>query len=83
MGRDRARRLYSALVWGAYGALPVALFAGDGPWWPLVALASLPLAPFEAVRSRTDGPSLNGALADTGRLLAVFSLLVSAGLLLD
>jgi hypothetical protein len=34
------------------------------------------------VLSRTDGPSLNGALAGTGALLAVFSLLLSAGLVL-
>ena len=33
------------------------------------------------VRTRTDGPSLNGALADTGLLLAVFSLLLAAGVL--
>jgi 1,4-dihydroxy-2-naphthoate octaprenyltransferase len=83
LGRERARGLYAALVWGAYGALPVALLVGDGPWWPLLALVSLPLAPFGAVRSHTDGPSLNRALADTGRLLAVFSLLVAAGLLID
>ena len=31
------------------------------------------------VRTRTDGPALNGALAATGRLLAVFSLLLAAG----
>jgi hypothetical protein len=30
-----------------------------------------------------DGPSLNGALAGTGRLLAAYSLLLSAGLLLS
>ena len=35
------------------------------------------------VRTRTDGPSLNAALAATGRLLAVFSLLLSAGVLLS
>ncbi len=34
------------------------------------------------VASRTDGPSLNRALAQAGRLLAAFSVLVSAGLLL-
>jgi hypothetical protein len=34
------------------------------------------------VRTRTDGPSLNAALAGTGRLLAAFSLLVAAGLLI-
>jgi hypothetical protein len=35
------------------------------------------------VRDRTDGPSLNQALAGTGRLLAVYSLLLSAGVLLS
>ena len=83
IGRERARTLYLALVAGAFAALPLALLIGDGPWWPLLAFAILPLAPFEAVRSRTDGPSLNRALAETGRLLAVFSLVVAAGLLID
>ena len=46
---------------------------------------ALPLAPplVRTVLTRTDGPSLNGALADTGRLLAVFSLLLAAGVLLS
>ena len=35
------------------------------------------------VATRTDGPSLNGALARCGALLALFSLLLSAGLLLS
>ena len=35
------------------------------------------------VRTRTDGPALNEALAATGRLLAVFSLLLAAGVLLS
>ena len=38
---------------------------------------------WRAVSTRTDGPSLNAALAGTGRLLAVFSLLLSAGILLS
>ena len=48
-------------------------------------LASAVLAPplWHAVSTRTDGPSLNAALAGTGRLLAVFSLLLSAGILLS
>jgi 1,4-dihydroxy-2-naphthoate octaprenyltransferase len=33
------------------------------------------------VRTRTDGPSLNGALAGTGRLQLAFCVLLSAGLL--
>ena len=41
---------------------------------PLVLPAARP------VLTRTDGPALNGALAATGRLLGVFSLLVAAGL---
>ena len=35
----------------------------------------------EIVRTRTDGPSLNGALARTGMLQLVFCVLLSAGLL--
>ena len=37
----------------------------------------------ETVSTRSDGPALNGALASTGRLLAAFSLLLSAGVLLS
>ncbi len=64
--------------------VPVALAAGDGPWLALIALASLPLAisPLTAVRTRTDGPALNGALAGTGSLLGAFSVLLSLGLIL-
>jgi hypothetical protein len=40
------------------------------------------IRPTRAVLTRTDGPALNGALAGTGALLGVFSLLLSAGLLL-
>ena len=84
LGRDRARRLYLALLALAFAALPVTLAATGGPWWPLLGLLSLGLAPHAArpVLTRADGPALNGALARTGALLAAFSLLVSAGLLL-
>jgi 1,4-dihydroxy-2-naphthoate octaprenyltransferase len=84
MGRANAVALYRLLVLGAYGLLPIALLAGEGSMLPLIGLASLPLAigPLRAVANRTDGPSLNGALAATGALLGAFSLLVSAGLLI-
>ena len=36
-------------------------------------------SPAQAVLRRTDGPALNGALAGTGALLGIFSLLLSAG----
>jgi 1,4-dihydroxy-2-naphthoate polyprenyltransferase len=84
LGRDRARRLYLALVFGAFAWLPFSLLLADGPGWALLALLSLPLAgrPARAVVNRTDGPALNAALAGTGALLAAFSVLLSAGLLI-
>src|SRR5262249_36911336 len=83
LGRQGTRRRYVGVGLGAYAPLPVRLLAGGSELWPLVAFVTLPLAPFGVVTSRTDGPSLNGALAGTGRLLALFSLLVSAGLLVS
>ena len=84
LGRDRARDLYAALVVGAYVALALAVALTGASAWALLALASAPLAlrPLRAVRTRTDGPALNGALAGTGALLAAFSVLLAAGLLL-
>jgi 1,4-dihydroxy-2-naphthoate polyprenyltransferase len=84
MGREGARRLYLGLVGLAYLALLVTLAANGGPWWALLGFVSAPLAlkPARAVLTRTDGPALNGALAGTGALLGVFSLAVSAGLLI-
>jgi len=84
LGRERARGLYAGLLLATYVALPVGLLAADGPAWGLLALASLPLAarPVLAVRTRTDGPALNAALAATGALLAAFSVLLTVGLLI-
>lgn len=85
MGRGNAVRLYELLVLGAFVVLPIAIWAGDSEWWPLLGLAALPLAlkPIRVMRTRTDGPALNGALAATGALLGVFSLLVTIGLLIS
>jgi 1,4-dihydroxy-2-naphthoate octaprenyltransferase len=84
MGRDNAVNLYRLLVLGGFVVLPIALVAGGGSLLPLIGLLALPLAipPMRVVATRTDGPSLNGALAKTGALLGAFSLLVSLGLLL-
>jgi len=84
LGRERTRRLYVLLVDGAYVLLVLTLVANGGPWWGLLGLLSAPLLarPTGAVLTRTDGPALNGALAGTGALLAAFSLLLSAGLLI-
>ncbi len=85
LGRSRARGLFAAMLAVSY-AVPVAIpLAGGLSWWALLPLASLPLVPslWSTVSTKTDGPSLNHALAATGRLLAVFSLLLSAGILLS
>jgi 1,4-dihydroxy-2-naphthoate octaprenyltransferase len=51
--------------------------------WLLLSWAAIPLALALArtVRTRTDGPSLNGALARTGALQLIFCLLFAAGIL--
>ena len=83
LGRERARKLFVAMVVLAF-VIPVALVPALSAWLLLV-LAALPLAPplVRTVRTSTDGPALNGALAATGRLLAVFSLLLAGGVLLS
>jgi 1,4-dihydroxy-2-naphthoate octaprenyltransferase len=85
LGRERARRLFAAMVALAFALPPVTWLAGGLSTWLLLVLAALPFAPplVRTVSSRTDGPALNGALARTGLLLAVFSLLLSAGVLLS
>lgn len=84
LGRDTARGLFIACIVIAYATVPLVAIFGHGIS-PLVLLAllSLPLAlPLvRTVRTRTDGPSLNEALAKTGMLLGAFSLLLSIGLL--
>jgi 1,4-dihydroxy-2-naphthoate polyprenyltransferase len=84
VGRQRARRLYVALVAGAFAMLLLTLALHGGPWWVALGLVSIALAgrPMRAVLTRTDGPALNAALAGTGALLGAFSLAVAAGLLL-
>jgi len=84
MGRSNAVMLYRLLVLGSFVVLPIALASEEASALPLIGLAALPMAiaPMRAMSNRTDGPSLNRALAATGALLAAFSLLVSAGLLI-
>lgn len=85
MGRANAVALYRLMVLGAFVTLPIALVAGDASMLPLIGLLALPLAirPLRVVGERTDGPALNGAVAATGAVLGVFSLLVTAGLLIS
>ena len=84
LGRERAARLFAVMVVIAL-AVPVGLAIARGWPWVLLALASIPLAPplVRTVASRRDGPALNDALAQTGRLLAVFSFLLTLGVVLS
>lgn len=84
LGRHRARRLFAGTIYLAFAWTGVLAVVAD-EWWLWLSFAALPLAPSlgRAVAQRTDGAALNRALADTGRLLAVFSAIVAAGLLLQ
>ena len=85
LGRERARVLFVAMLVVAFAVPLVVAAAGGLSWWLVLTVLAWPLAPplIRTVRTRTDGPALNGALAATGRLLGVFSLLLSAGVLLS
>lgn len=85
LGRERTRGLFAAMTYGAYLLTPVTWVFGPLRPWVLLPLLSLPLAApiVRTVRSRTDGPSLNDALAQAGRLELVFCLLLAAGILLS
>ncbi len=85
MGRANAVTLYRLLVLGAFAVLPLALLAGDASALALIGLLAVPLAlgPMWTLAGRSDGPALNGVLADTGKVLAVYSVLVSVGLLIS
>jgi 1,4-dihydroxy-2-naphthoate polyprenyltransferase len=85
VGREAAVRLYGTLVLGAFVVLPIALVAGEASMLPLIGLLAAPLAvkPYRTLQERRDGPALNGVLAATGGVLAVFSVLVTIGLLIS
>jgi 1,4-dihydroxy-2-naphthoate octaprenyltransferase len=86
LGRERTRRMYAAMLALAYALTVVYGFAIDelSPALLLV-LLSAPLAAQLArtVATHVDGPTLNRALAGTGRLELLFCVLLSAGVLLS
>jgi len=85
LGRERTRGLFAAVVYLAYVLAPVTWVFGPTTAWVMLPWLTLPLATgvVRTVRSRTDGPSLNGALAQSGMLQLAFCTLLSAGLLLS
>ncbi|GIU98882.1 MAG: 1,4-dihydroxy-2-naphthoate octaprenyltransferase [Actinomycetota bacterium] len=87
IGSRAARRLYRALVVGAYAVVVVGVLVGIAdpgrglPMWALLALASWPLAirPMEAI-GRAEGPELVPVLVATSALTLAFGALLSLGL---
>jgi 1,4-dihydroxy-2-naphthoate polyprenyltransferase len=85
LGRNRARGLYAAMVYGAFVTAPVPWILGSLSAWLFLPWVLLPLAVslVRTVRNHTDGPTLNAALGRTGMLQLLFCTLLSAALLLS
>jgi len=84
LGRPRARTIFGLMVYGAFLTAPIPWIAGSLSPWLLLPLLLLPPAVelVRMVRTHTDGPTLNDALARTGLLQLGFCILLSVGLLL-
>jgi 1,4-dihydroxy-2-naphthoate polyprenyltransferase len=85
LGRKRTRTMFAVIIYLAFLLAPVTWVFGPMKPWMLLPWLTLPLAAqiVREVRNRTDGPSLNQALAHTGMLQLAFCVLLSAGLLLS
>jgi 1,4-dihydroxy-2-naphthoate polyprenyltransferase len=85
LGRARTRWLFAAMIYLAYLLAPVTWVFGPLAAWLFLPWLTLPLATHvvRIVRNRTDGLSLNQALAQTGLLQLLFCALLAAGLLLS
>jgi 1,4-dihydroxy-2-naphthoate polyprenyltransferase len=83
LGRERTRALYTAMIALAFLLAPLSWALGSMTAWLLLPWLAIPLAlPLvRIVRTRVDGPTLNGALAKTGVLQLIFCVLFSAGIL--
>ena len=81
-GRTFARAEYVLALAAAILAVP-AILSARHPAVLLAMLAALPAVPtLRTVVTTTDGPALNNALASTGKILLVFSILFSIGWIL-
>jgi 1,4-dihydroxy-2-naphthoate octaprenyltransferase len=85
LGRHRTRGMFAAIVYLAYLLAPITWLFGPLRAWVLLPWLTLPLAVtlVRTVRNRSDGASLNRALARNGMLQLAFCVLLSAGLLLS
>jgi len=84
VGRQKTRAVYWACLNLAAVALLVTILLESDYGGAALGLLAVPFAirPLKAVQTRTDGPSLNRALADTGLVLGVFAIAASLGLVI-
>lgn len=85
LGRERTRVLFAVMVYLAYVLTSATWVFGPLEAWVMLSWLTLPLGAqvVRAVRNRTDGPSLNQTLAQTGLLQLAYCALLAAGLLLS
>ncbi|MEA2285117.1 MAG: 1,4-dihydroxy-2-naphthoate polyprenyltransferase [Solirubrobacteraceae bacterium] len=85
LGRPRTRTVFGLLVYGAFVTVPLPWVLGALSPWIALPLILLPAAVLlvRMVRTHTDGPTLNEALARTGMLQLAFCVLLAIGLLLS
>jgi 1,4-dihydroxy-2-naphthoate octaprenyltransferase len=85
LGRRRTRVMFAVIVYLAFLLTPVTWLFGPTTPWLLLPWLTLPLAAglVRTVQNRTDGRSLNAALAQSGMLQLTFCMLLSAGVLLS
>ncbi len=82
MGRDRARRLFAATVWGAFAIILFGVFVG---WLPVMCIIALTVAPLtiplvRTVMTETAGPPLIGVLKGTAQIQLFTGLLLALGI---
>src|SRR3954453_5555083 len=85
LGRPRTRTVFGLMVYIAFVTAQAPWVLGSLSPWLALALLAVPIAlpVVRTVRTHTDGPTLNRALARTGMLQLGFCVLLSAGLLLS
>lgn len=82
LGRSRARKLYAATVFGAFGVILVGSLVGWLPFMAMIALVVAPLAiPLvRTINTETEGPPLIGVLKGTAQVQLFAGLLLALGI---
>jgi 1,4-dihydroxy-2-naphthoate octaprenyltransferase len=80
VGRERTRRLYTGLTWGALAVIVILAAARVTPPTALAAMLAVPLVPHLNRMASHEGTDLIPLLSGTARLHLVFGLLLSIGI---